>query len=744
MIQKNASHSSGRLPPASATPPTPLSPLSTLGLFFRSLHPSYETPLTNLRLSPSAEDLSPSSIVVSRVIQAEGAQGSQGAERLQEVEPSQDVEPPEQRIGSGFDALSLTASLVLPLVGVPSGAVQAATNYMRFASTVGMAQDVLGGINQRANAEGAPHEEADPETEAASASSPSSSQNASAASGPGHAGPSSAAAPLVALGLLGMVQQATGESANASSEPKSIDSCSEMEKIGKDTEHPSNATYSQTQSFSCQKSTATAGIVSHDFSGQFNGNAKTISDLKVPLFGNLTEKASVHHVHIDKARITQKVTTSLGALAENAKGNAAVHHIWVSNSEVHAENPNAGVTAGGLFGLLSENATCSDVLVQNTVVTAKMGYSSVGGVIGKMKDQASASNLALDKGYVLSEGESCPTGGAVGYLHSKNATLSSVSVLNSQVIGKSASSVGGVIGASGSEQALTKLNLVNSKISLECTTKKPSIDFPSGGLIGLGGKTPVSSSNVVDSTLSVTGDCSDKPSKLGLLASSVEQGSQYANCTVVNTSGAEKGVALADNAFLFDDKGAAKTGSTNVNNLGTDASARTCTADSFKGSPLHSDCSQKEPVNPLILPGASGAGVALGLLGTAGLGAAAYTGYHLHQGYKEGKTGKDLLLHPVEKAKAHARQGGAAALRFSRSAVEVAAGAASNLRGRLNFGPAAKVAEEELTPTSEEQTKLLNTAVPVVLTGADLVLQNGLQAEPASNEEPGEEETKNL
>lgn len=205
------------------------------------------------------------------------------------------------------------------------------------------------------------------------------------------------------------------------------------------------------------------------FSGKFNGNGHTISNLKINgtsksgLFAAL-ENAEVSNLVIASAQVNSKGLYS-AVLAGQVLGNTKLSDITVTGSSVASDGIYSGIIAGSISGSVNMNG----IRVENCSVNSKAnyvgalaGYASIDGALAN----AEIINVKLNGAEFV--------GGAVGLAEGKTA-IKSVSVDGSTI--KGVSEVSGITAGRG------EASVANAKVSSsEISTIADTAAFVAGGI----------------------------------------------------------------------------------------------------------------------------------------------------------------------------------------------------------------------------------------------------------------------
>ena len=209
-----------------------------------------------------------------------------------------------------------------------------------------------------------------------------------------------------------------------------------------------------------------ASFTGDSYTGIFNGNGKTISNVKNSLFGVVT--GTVKNVKIE-ATINNTESDSVGAVAGILAG-GTVSDVKVSGSVT------ANEATGGIVGRILAEGTVSNC-TNTAMVESTSGSDAAGGIVGKAyytvagkeMNITGCNNTGVIKGKFAA-------GGIVGF--SAANVQNCVNSGNIEMTGTSASAVGGIIG----EQ--TNYGTISGNKNTKDITVNGSTNVNVGGIIG--------------------------------------------------------------------------------------------------------------------------------------------------------------------------------------------------------------------------------------------------------------------
>ena len=155
-----------------------------------------------------------------------------------------------------------------------------------------------------------------------------------------------------------------------------VNNVATLRKIGTDPNYPLSASYIQTSDIDAS---SLSRPISH-FTGQYNGQHHSITNLACCLVGSLEGHGSIGNLHFTGARIN--ASRPAGVVACGVIGNGTIHDILVEHSLVmtSGNDADAGIGAGVLLGGSLVNTTT----INSTVITfgkgadAGIGSGSIG------------------------------------------------------------------------------------------------------------------------------------------------------------------------------------------------------------------------------------------------------------------------------------------------------------------------------------------------------------------------------
>ncbi len=196
-----------------------------------------------------------------------------------------------------------------------------------------------------------------------------------------------------------------------------------------------------------QDSSEKAGEVTHTFNGFFDGNGKTIKNLKltsfagynnVGLFGSVSN-ANIHDLTIIPDSSSIKGNDRTGVVAGYAE-NSEIQNVTVKNADISSTGISGGI-AGEISGTVIENATCEKVMID-----AKGGSEIIyaGGIVGVASNSSIVDcEVSTGTGTTARIQGTGYIGGIVGYQNASNVFNTYVS---GTIGGYHSIAIGGITG----------------------------------------------------------------------------------------------------------------------------------------------------------------------------------------------------------------------------------------------------------------------------------------------------------
>lgn len=227
------------------------------------------------------------------------------------------------------------------------------------------------------------------------------------------------------------------------------------------------------------KGFAPIGSTAVAFSGKFDGNGHTISNLtingtaKTALFGVLSD-AEVKNIKISNANINSE-SGYAAVLAGQATGKTVISNIKVNNSKVAVNGNYAAVIVASVDN--ASGVKISDITVDNSAIKSSAGY--VGAVAGHITENTAISDVNI---YKFKASGSNYVSGIAGLAQSESATtISDVKVVSSDISG--VSEISGIASGIGNGFTIKDSAVVSSKIA----TLNGTSAFTAGGVAAVYG-----------------------------------------------------------------------------------------------------------------------------------------------------------------------------------------------------------------------------------------------------------------
>ncbi|MBO9484783.1 hypothetical protein, partial [Salinisphaera sp. G21_0] len=205
------------------------------------------------------------------------------------------------------------------------------------------------------------------------------------------------------------------------STPIKINDAETLGKIGKHPDYPLDGTYQQTADIFVTKDYQTIGNETHPFTGEYDGQDRTISGLSDCFVDTL--EGSISDLHFTRANITNsRKTTGLAACVVDVNG--AVSNIRAENVHIvtSGEDAYAGIGGGRVKG------TVANTTAVNSHVRTEGGgaYAGIGG--GRVK--GTVANTTAVNSHVTTSGDGADAGIGAGYV---KGTVANTTAVNSHV-----------------------------------------------------------------------------------------------------------------------------------------------------------------------------------------------------------------------------------------------------------------------------------------------------------------------
>ncbi|WP_101749181.1 hypothetical protein [Endozoicomonas acroporae] len=217
---------------------------------------------------------------------------------------------------------------------------------------------------------------------------------------------------LLALGTLASSFQ------YANSKMINITNAEDLGKIGRDREYQLHDTYQQTADIVVTKDHQSIGNDTHPFTGEYDGQCRTISGLSDCFVDTL--QGSIRNLHFTGANITSRKTTGLAACVVERGGMVA--NIMAVDSTVETVGADAGIGGGRVKGKVA-NTTAVNSRVTTSGDDAQAGIGG-GWVEGTVDNTTAVYSHVTTSGYGSDGGIG---GGAV------RGTVANTTAVNSRV-----------------------------------------------------------------------------------------------------------------------------------------------------------------------------------------------------------------------------------------------------------------------------------------------------------------------
>ncbi|WP_163370284.1 hypothetical protein [Endozoicomonas acroporae] len=379
--------------------------------------------------------------------------------------------------------------------------------------------------------------------------------------------------------------------------PIKINDTKTLDKIGRDPCYPLNGIYQQTADIVVTQDFQSIGNNTDPFTGEYDGQCRTISALSDCFVATL--KGRISDLHLTGANIINSTkVTGLAACVVDING--TVSGVRAENAHISTDNY-AGIGGGEVRGTVA-NTTA----VNSTVKTSGLlAYAGIGG------------------GWVT---------GTVANTTAVNSTVGTSGTDADAGIG------GGLVNLGG---RVVYTTAVNSRVKTEGDNAHAGIG---GGMVDNGGT--VANTTAVNSRVKTSG----KNARAGIGEGMVHRGGTVANTTAVNSyvNGDIENFGSITNDQLLCQKADLRV-------LTANCSSRTEFLDAldFSNSNACPVNAAKVPTAATVPTAASVStavtvGITIGsLLAAGGLGIAGYSTYQWITGYREGLRGQELAMKPI-------------------------------------------------------------------------------------------------
>ena len=241
-----------------------------------------------------------------------------------------------------------------------------------------------------------------------------------------------------------------------------VQSNDDLAKIGNEPCYQRDGKYEQTDDIDAGNHSPI-----QDFTGEYNGKGKSISNLRNCLFLQVKRGGKVHDVVVKKALVDindRGFTGNKGVISCEASGYAELKNNTVEDSEVKLRKASGAVNLGMLVGKVSGNTKLVGNQVRHSNMSADIGahsHASVGILTGQANSVVMDSNVIdycrIDTGNPGSQATEMFAGLMAGEMH--GVTIRNSNLTNNQLVANTKFvAAGGVTG-----RALGKTNVVGTR-----------------------------------------------------------------------------------------------------------------------------------------------------------------------------------------------------------------------------------------------------------------------------------------
>ncbi|MGO0307464.1 hypothetical protein ACTL6P_12795 [Endozoicomonas acroporae] len=245
---------------------------------------------------------------------------------------------------------------------------------------------------------------------------------------------------LLALGTLASSFQ------YANSQSIAIDDAEALDKIGRDPAYPLNGKYRQTADIVVTKDYQSIGNDTHPFTGDYDGQCRTISGLPDCLVDTL-KQGNITHLGFTDTHINSTKTTGLVACtADGTVSDIRAENVHISTS---GDDAHAGIGAGVVDGggtVANTMAVNSNVKTEGRLADAGIGGGEVKGTVGNIMSVNSTVETKGDFARAGIGGGEVKAGGTVGNTTAVNSHVTTSGYGSFAGIGGGQVRAGGTVG----------------------------------------------------------------------------------------------------------------------------------------------------------------------------------------------------------------------------------------------------------------------------------------------------------
>uniref|UniRef100_UPI003BB71FB1 hypothetical protein n=1 Tax=Endozoicomonas sp. ALE010 TaxID=3403081 RepID=UPI003BB71FB1 len=285
----------------------------------------------------------------------------------------------------------------------------------------------------------------------------------------------------------------TASTAATASTPIKINDTETLGKIGRHPDYPLDGTYQQTADIVVTKDYQSIGNATHPFTGEYDGQRRTISGLSDCLVDTL-KQGNISRLGFTDTHINSTKTTGVAACTANG----TVSDIWAENVHISTSGDNAyaGIGAGlvGGGGMVT-NTTAVNSTVETSGENALAGIGG-GGVFGTV------ANTSAVNSRVETSGENAHAGIGGGSVF---GTVANTTAVNSRVETSGTNALAGIGGGIvWDEGTVANTTAVNSTVE---TSGENALAGIGGGIVWVEGT--VANTTAVNSTVETSGTNAD-------------------------------------------------------------------------------------------------------------------------------------------------------------------------------------------------------------------------------------------
>lgn len=435
----------------------------------------------------------------------------------------------------------------------------------------------------------------------------------------------------------------TTSSLSDSASPQNIIGINNLDtlmKIGNHADYPTNGNYRLTADIDASQLKSQIKT----FTGSFDGDGYTISNLPCCLIETITGGSVVKNITINNANIRNEYYSAV--LVHQARDNSSISYIQVKNCNIYSDSTSHH-PIGVVAEVLSESSKIENSLVKNCTLTTHGTPSGNGLIAGLMYDNGkSIGNIVVDC-EIISHGSHASSGCIAGYMYrgsqSTGDRISHCNITSHNLVASTACVVGKL--RSGSQ-------ISNNDVSY-CNIITNVADSHAGIAAGEASFSNISNNTLSESTSSAFGN--NSLAAIGVATPSVSGklfDNTAINCiAIANGSNSRAGVWSADiNNRAIHNSNVAINCTPEVSWKWDEMTTTTATATTeSSGGWGETNRTASLAVEPEIVDHVSFLPIGLLIAGAVtSIGVVVCFSRSLYRAYQEGQTGLDLAKYPFK------------------------------------------------------------------------------------------------